>query len=150
MDARAHEPASAEPLRLVLNVSPRWRVSLLVLGFASLAFGVAGGLVRLGASIPAPAGAIALHGALMVSGFLGTVIALERAVALGRLWAYAAPLASGLAGVCLVLGFATQGFALMAFAAAVLVAASAWSCRATCAAARWCAGFSVLSLHCSS
>jgi hypothetical protein len=98
---------------------------LLALGFVSLALGVAGGLVRLGASIPAPAGAVALHGALMVSGFLGTVIALERAVALGRLWAYAAPLASGLGGVCLVLGFATQGFALMAFAAAVLVAASA-------------------------
>jgi hypothetical protein len=106
-------------------VPPRWRAPLLVLGFASLALGVAGGLVRLGASIPAPAGAVALHGALMVSGFLGTVIALERAVALGRLWAYAAPLASGLGGVCLVLGFATQGFALMAFAAAVLVAASA-------------------------
>jgi hypothetical protein len=106
-------------------VPPRWRAPLLLLGFASLALGVAGGLVRLGASIPAPAGAVALHGALMVSGFLGTVIGLERAVALGRLWAYAAPLASGLGGVCLVLGFATQGFALMAFAAAVLVAASA-------------------------
>jgi hypothetical protein len=104
---------------------PRWRAPLLVLGFASLALGVAGGLVRLGASIPAPAGAVALHGALMVSGFLGTVIALERAVALGRLWAYAAPLASGLGGLCLVLGFATQGFALMVLAAALLVAASA-------------------------
>ncbi len=125
MDARAHEPGSAEPVRLVLSVPPRWRVPLLVLGFASLAFGVAGGLVRLGASIPAPAGAIALHGALMVSGFLGTVIGLERAVALGRLWAYAAPLASGLGGACLVLGFATQGFALMVLAAAVFVAASA-------------------------
>ena len=104
---------------------PRWRAPLLVLGFASLALGVAGGLVRLGASIPSPAGAVALHGALMVSGFLGTVIALERAVALGRLWAYAAPLASGLGGVCLLAGYAVAGFALMAVAAAVLVAASA-------------------------
>ena len=125
MDARAHEPGSAEPVRLVLSVPPRWRAPLLVLGFASLALGVAGGLVRLGASIPAPAGAVALHGALMVSGFLGTVIALERAVALGRLWAYAAPLASGLGGVCLLAGYAVAGFVLMAFAAAVLVAASA-------------------------
>jgi hypothetical protein len=104
---------------------PRWRAPLLVLGFASLAHGVAGGLVRLGASIPAPAGAVALHGALMVSGFLGTVIGLERAVALGRLWAYAAPLASGLGGLCLVAGLAVPGFALMVFAAAALVAASA-------------------------
>jgi hypothetical protein len=60
----------------------------------------------------------------MVSGFLGTVIGLERAVALGRLWAYAAPLASGLGGLCLVFGFAAPGFALLALAAALLVAAS--------------------------
>jgi len=125
MDARAHERGSAEPVRLDVNVPPRWRAPLLVLGFASLAFGIAGGLVRLGASIPAPAGAIALHGPLMVSGFLGTVIALERAVALGRLWAYAAPLASGLGGVCLLAGYAAAGFVLMIVAAALLVAASA-------------------------
>jgi hypothetical protein len=104
---------------------PRARLPLLVLGFAALAFGVAGGLVRLGAAIPAPAGAIALHGALMVSGFLGTVIGLERAVALGRPWAYGAPLASGAGGVCVILGFAAPGFALMVLAAALLVAASA-------------------------
>jgi len=108
-----------------LSVPPRWRLPLLVLGFASLAFGIAGGLVRLGAAIPAPAGAIALHGPLMVSGFLGTVIGLERAVALGRLWAYAAPLASGLGGVCLLFGLVVPGFALMVLAAALLVAASA-------------------------
>jgi hypothetical protein len=106
-------------------VPPRWRLPLLVLGFASLALGVAGGLVRLGASIPVPAGAVALHGALMVSGFLGTVIGLERAVALGALWAYAAPLASGLGGVCLLAGFAAPGFVLLVFAAGVFVAASA-------------------------
>ncbi len=105
-------------------MAPRWRAPLLLLGFIALAFGIAGGLVRLGASIPAPAGAIALHGALMVSGFLGTVIGLERAVALDRLWAYAAPLASGLGGLCLVFGFAAPGFALLALAAALLVAAS--------------------------
>jgi hypothetical protein len=125
LDARAHEPGGAEPVWLVLSVPPRARFPLLLLGFASLAFGIAGGLVRLGAAIPAPAGAIALHGALMVSGFLGTVIALERAVALGQRWAYGAPLASGVGGLCLVLGFAGSGFALLAFAAALLVAASA-------------------------
>lgn len=107
-----------------MGTVPIYRFPLLVLGFASLALGVAGGLVRLGAQIPAPAGAIALHGPLMVSGFLGTVIGLERAVALGRPWAYGAPLASGLGGLCLVFGYATAGFALLALAAAVLVAAS--------------------------
>ena len=107
-----------------MGTVPIYRLPLLILGFASLALGVAGGLARLGASIPAPAGAIALHGALMVSGFLGTVVGLERAVALGRRWAYAAPLASGLGGLCLVFGFAAPGFALLALAAGVLVAAS--------------------------
>jgi hypothetical protein len=106
-------------------VPPRWRLPLLLLGFASLALGIAGGLVRLGASIPAPAGAIALHGPLLVSGFLGTVIGLERAVALGQAWAYAAPLASGLGGLCFLFGLAVPGFALMVIAAALLVAASA-------------------------
>jgi hypothetical protein len=104
--------------------SPIFRLPVLLLGFISLALGIAGGLARLGASIPAPSGAVALHGALMVSGFLGTVIGLERAVALGRRWAYAAPLASGLGGLCLVFGLAAPGFALLALAAALLVAAS--------------------------
>ena len=83
---------------------PRARVPLLVLGFAALAFGIAGGLVRLGSAIPAPAGAIALHGALMVSGFLGTVIGLERAVALldaqGRLDAGARAQAARARAMC--------------------------------------------------
>ena len=104
---------------------PRARLPLLILGFAALAFGVAGGLVRVGAGIPATAGAIGLHGALMVSGFLGTVIGLERAVALGQRWAYGAPLASGVGGVCLIAGLVDSGFPLLAFAAMLLVAASA-------------------------
>ena len=103
---------------------PRWRLPLLVLGFVSLALGVAGGLARLSAGIPAPATAIALHGPLMVSAFFGTVIALERAAALERTWAYAAPLCAGASGVVLLLGFALPGFALMALAAALFFAAS--------------------------
>ncbi len=101
---------------------PRWRVPLLVLGFVSLAFGIAGGLARL-SSLDVPGTAIALHGPLMVSAFFGTVIALERAAALDRLWAYAAPLCAGSSGIFLLLGFAAPGFALMALAAAVFLAA---------------------------
>jgi hypothetical protein len=108
-----------------LSLPPRWRLPLLVLGFASLAFGIAGGLARLTPALAAPSGAIALHGALMVSGFFGTVIALERAVALGSLWAYGAPLAAGLGGVLLVLGLHAPGAALLVLAAALLVAEGA-------------------------
>jgi hypothetical protein len=40
-----------------------------------------------------------VHGILMVLGFLGTLVALERSVALRQRWAYAAPLALGLGGL---------------------------------------------------
>jgi hypothetical protein len=59
----------------------------------------------------------------MVSAFFGTVISLERAVALNRPWAYASPLAAGLGGLCLLSGVVALGFALMVLAAAVFVAA---------------------------
>ncbi len=44
------------------------------------------------------------HGPLMVSGFLGTLIGLERAAALGRLWAYGAPFLASLGVVALLAG----------------------------------------------
>jgi len=40
----------------------------------------------------------------MICGFLATLISIERAVALGRGWAYAAPLLTGLGGVAILLG----------------------------------------------
>ncbi len=97
---------------------PRWRLPLLALGFVSLALGIAGGLARLTPFGFLPA-AISLHGALMVSAFFGTVISLERAVALERPWAYAAPLCAGLSGIVLLAGFGVAGMALMALAAAL-------------------------------
>jgi hypothetical protein len=103
-------------------VPPLARLPLLFLGFVSLAFGAAAGLARLSA-LEVPASAIVLHGPLMVSAFFGTVISLERAAALGRPWAYAAPLAAGLGGVCLLLGFSVEGFALMVLAASVFLVA---------------------------
>ena len=83
-----------------------FRLPLLILGFISLATGVGTGLLRLGWALPFPPAELALlHGPLMLSGFLGTVIGLERAVALGRRWAYAGPLLTGLGGLSILLGF---------------------------------------------
>jgi hypothetical protein len=65
-----------------------------------------------------------MHGALMVSAFFGTVIGLERAVALGRAWAYGAPLAAGLGGVLLLVQLSTPGLALLVAASALFLAAS--------------------------
>jgi hypothetical protein len=82
-----------------------YRVPLLVAGFLSMGFGIAAGLARLGFGIDMPSPALAaLHGPLMGGAFLGTVISLERAVALGSAWAYAAPLAAGIAGLSWILG----------------------------------------------
>lgn len=68
------------------------RFILLALSLAMLVFALWGGLLRLGWNLPwlRPTMALA-HGPLMVCGFLGTLISLERAVALNRLWAYLAP-----------------------------------------------------------
>ena len=101
----------------------RGRIALLALGAASLLAGIAGGLVRLGAPVELPAAAAA-HGPLMVGGFLGTVISLERAVALGLRWAYAAPLASGLALWLALAGATAASSALMVLAPLLLFAAS--------------------------
>jgi hypothetical protein len=71
------------------DLRPAARVPLLVLGMLSLVGGVLAGLARLDWNMPAvAANAAGWHGALMISAFLGTVISLERAVALGRGWAY--------------------------------------------------------------
>ena len=104
-----------------------FRLPLLILGFVSLAFGVLAGLARLGWGVPLPsAQLVLLHGPLMVCGFLGTVIGLERAVALGRRWAYAGPLLTGLGGVAILLGFPVSlGASAMALGSAVLLVGTA-------------------------
>lgn len=83
---------------------PRARAVPMALGVLALVGGLAGGLARLGFGLPVTPPLAAFHGPLMVSGFLGTVIGLERAVALGRWWAYLAPLATGLGALGLAIG----------------------------------------------
>lgn len=94
-----------------------------MLAVASLVAGVAGGLARLGAGIPVEQAA-ALHGALMVGGFLGTVISLERAVALASPLAYGAPLAAGSALVLALAGYLHAGSLLLVAASIFLLGAS--------------------------
>ncbi len=72
--------------------NPRVRMPIVVLAMLALLAALWAGLIRLGWAFPPLITGIAtLHGPLMVCGFLGTVISLERAVALGQRWAYAAP-----------------------------------------------------------
>lgn len=87
------------------ELPPAWRLPLLLLAMASLLGGVLGGLARLGVVVPEVAQLRSgSHGALMIAAFFGTVISLERAVALHRLWPYLAPLAAGLGGLTILAG----------------------------------------------
>ena len=99
------------------------RVALLLAAVFALAAAIAGGLARLG--VVAPLGSTALnHAALMISGFLGTVIALERAVALGKGWAYGAPLSAGAGAIALAFGFDAAARILWIAAPLLFIAAS--------------------------
>ncbi len=87
------------------DLKAAYRFPVLILGMLSLITGVLAGLGRLGLSVPEfSLNQAAYHGILMVPAFFGTVIGLERAVAIGQRWAYAAPLFTGLGGGALLIG----------------------------------------------
>jgi hypothetical protein len=92
---------------------------LLVAGI--LVCAVAGGLWRAGAAPGWHRPGLA-HGPLMLSAFFGGVIALERAVALKRAWAFTAPLAALSGGALLIAGQAFASAWALGAAAAVFVA----------------------------
>jgi hypothetical protein len=99
-----------------------WRFVLLAGGGFALLIGAWTGLARAG--VHDPFGPVAAHGVVMVLGFLGTLIALERAVALNRRWAYAGPALSGAAVVGLVAGLPdVAGGALLTAAGLVVTGA---------------------------
>lgn len=98
---------AARPVVRPWRSRPAFRGALLAPGGIALILGLDAALGLLG--LPQLVGPIlglerlpAVHGPLMVLGFVGTVIALERAVALGLPWGYAAPAVSGLAVLALV------------------------------------------------
>lgn len=81
------------------------RFPLMFMAMLSLLTALLGGIMRLGWGLPPVlSGLSVLHGPLMVSGFLGTLIGLERAVALGRGWTYIAPLLTGIGAIALITG----------------------------------------------
>ena len=81
------------------------RFPLMALGMLALLTALWGGLVRLGWTWPVPSPTFSIaHGPLMVCGFLGTLIGVERAVALGVYWPYAAPLLTAAGALALLTG----------------------------------------------
>jgi hypothetical protein len=95
MSAMSQHPVTLRRLPLLL----------LPLAAVSLLSGLLAGLIRIGWALPTPsADLILLHGPLMVAGFFGTLIGLERAVALQKAWVYGAPVLVGFGGLTLAVG----------------------------------------------
>ena len=111
-------------MRAVRVVRPLFVVAVAT----ALVAGLVGGLLRAGVAWPVllvfpwHGAAVNAHAALMVCGFLGTVIGIERAVAVRQRWAFAAPFASGAAAVATLLG-APGGAALLFLLAALVFVA---------------------------
>ena len=81
------------------------RTAIIALAGASLLTGLNAGLLRLGVWAPVPSTRIGdLHGPVMVLGFMGTLISLERAQALRNNLAYLAPALLGIGSLVLVAG----------------------------------------------
>jgi hypothetical protein len=85
------------------------RFPLLILAMLTLLAASWGGLSRMGWPLPGSHTLLVInHGALMISGFFGTLIGLERAVALRKSWAYVGPgfsAAGGLTGIIGIHGY---------------------------------------------
>ena len=136
--AAISRPASRiapQPDARLSALAPRAVIALRLLMLALVALpllaGITGGLLRAGVELPDmlevawPGRAALGHAALMMSGFLGTVIGIERAVALKLRAAFAAPIASSAGGLCLLLGQPAAGAWLGVAAALVFLGVNA-------------------------
>ncbi len=84
---------------------PGFRSLIMALGGFALLSALWAGLFRLGWKLPVLKVTLpALHGPLMISGFLGTLISLEQAVAMESKWAYLVPMLSGIGVLALIAG----------------------------------------------
>jgi hypothetical protein len=102
----------------------RRRMPLLAVGIVALLLGGGGGLARVGVDLPLVNGRLVeQHGALLVLGFLGTLIARERAVAVDRRWAFASPLLCATGAVALMAGLPVAAAAALTSAGMVVLVA---------------------------
>jgi hypothetical protein len=105
----------------MLKLRDRIHLPIIVLVVIVLLGGLWAALIRIGWRLPNIAPNAGYHGALMVSGFLGTLVSLERATVLQRKWAYAGPLLAGLGALTLLIGLPSEiGRAALVLSAAIL------------------------------
>lgn len=142
MVSRTHEPArktlhglvTMRAARRSQQPSPRaaaarklFKLSLALGVICALLSAVMGGLFRAGVPLQGMAdstllsSAAIVHAALLLSAFLGSAIATERAVAVRHHWAFVAPVGSALGGLMMLVGHAHLGAWLGVGAATVFV-----------------------------
>lgn len=103
-----------------------WRV-VLPLGAAGLVLGLLSGYSRTGwLGFRLPVRLVMEHGALMTGSFFGTMIALERAIALKRWWAYAPPWLCALSFLLFWVGESVIGYALLGIGGVGMVGVFGW------------------------
>ncbi|HWV17865.1 MAG TPA: hypothetical protein VNZ68_04740 [Rhodocyclaceae bacterium] len=96
------------------------RLVLFAAALCALATGLLAGLARLGFNLPA-ATLAGQHGPLMICGVFGTLISLERAVAMGQRWPYLAPGLAALGVIGVLAGLSPEWAALPFIAAAAVL-----------------------------
>ena len=114
-----------DPAERIMPRRGAMRVPLLATAAIALLAGVCAGFGRLGLNIPHRSALAEMHGPLLLCGLFGTMVGLERAVALDRGWAYVAPSLAALGTLSLIAGTPVMvSGGLYALAAAVLVGGS--------------------------
>jgi hypothetical protein len=106
------------------------RLVLLACGLIAFLLGLWTGMARLGVGLTGAAPLfVEFHGVLMICGFFGTLISVERAVALNRPLAYTIPIFAAAGTLALLARTITLAGAAFLIASLVLAAASFWNMR---------------------
>lgn len=96
------------------------RPFLLVFAFGNLIFGMLSGLGRMGWQMPLPE-LYVHHGSIMVGGFLGSLISLEKVIPLKKPVLLLGPLLSASSIIIFLIGHAQAGVAMLIISSAMLV-----------------------------
>jgi hypothetical protein len=106
------------------------RLMLLASGLIALLLGLWTGMARLGVGLTGLASNfVEFHGVLMICGFFGTLISIERAVAINRPLVYAIPILAATGTLALLARAVTLAGATFLIASLLLAAASFWNMR---------------------
>ncbi len=107
------------------DIKFRIRFPLLAMGMISLITGIWIGLQRIGWSLPVlDVNWVFIHGPLMICGFLGTVIGMERAVAQNKLFFFLGPLFTGLGAILMLVSDSTSLSALFIVLGSIVLIAN--------------------------